>query len=61
MTQTCRSIFSGRSRWQAALLALAVIGLTSHVALATELRELVSPDAKATKVVGDCAFTEGPA
>jgi gluconolactonase len=39
----------------------AVASLLPQIVSATELKELVAPEAKATKIVGDCAFTEGPA
>ena len=47
--------------WKRTSLALmAFVGLASSL-VAVELKELMAPNATATKIVGDCKFTEGPA
>ena len=46
-------------KWTSGCLVV-LAGLASSLA-ATELKDLVSPDAAPKKVVGDCKFTEGPA
>lgn len=60
---TLRRVWSrtGWNRLGPACLAVVLALATAGTVHATELKELVSPDAKAKKVVGECAFTEGPA